>query len=307
VNDDRIKALLGRRKITVLITDSGLGGISICAEIARGLKTHPIFPEVSLIYYNAWPEQDRGYNRLKNTAERVRVFDRALDGMMRFDPDLIMIACNTLSVLYPRTEFSRGARIPVIDIVGFGVNMIAENLAGAADSAVVILGTLTTIASGVHRSRLVARGIDPGRIVSQPCDQLATAIEQGPRSDTVREMIATFTAQAAEKLGETRAAVFAALCCTHFGYCGKMIGKALQDRVAGPVTVLNPNDAMAGFLFAAAGDRRYPETDLDVKVVSKIIWEDGKIASVSRLIRNVSIETAEALENYERIPTLFTF
>ena len=55
-------ALSAKKHLTVLVTDSGLGGMAIFAEIAARLKTASVFPKVSLIYYNAWPEQHRGYN-----------------------------------------------------------------------------------------------------------------------------------------------------------------------------------------------------------------------------------------------------
>ena len=72
--------MFAKNHVTILVTDSGLGGLAIFAEIAARLKSDPIFPEVSLIYYNAWPEQNRGYNGLKDMDERIRVFDRALAG-----------------------------------------------------------------------------------------------------------------------------------------------------------------------------------------------------------------------------------
>ena len=168
---DIFNTFLKKKEVTILITDSGLGGISICAEIARELSRKHIFEKVNLVYFNAWPEQNRGYNRLKNTAERIYVFDNALQGMMRFKPDFIMIACNTLSVLYHRTEFSRSVDIPVVDIVGFGVDMMVERLQTSSTDQAVILGTVTTIESHVHRDHLVQRGIQRSeeRCVGKEC------------------------------------------------------------------------------------------------------------------------------------------
>jgi len=170
---DKFDHFLEKKEVTILVTDSGLGGISMFAEIARELRKRHLFEKVYLVYFNAWPEQNRGYNRLKNTAERIHVFDNALQGMMRFKPDFIMIACNTLSVLYHHTEFSRSVDIPVVDIVGFGVDMMAECLQTSTNDQAVILGTVTTIESHVHRDHLVQRGIQPEQIISQACDQLA--------------------------------------------------------------------------------------------------------------------------------------
>ena len=66
-------------------------------------------------------------------------------------------------------------------------------------------------------------------------------------------MVDTFMAQAAEKLGPARSKVFVALFCTHFGYCRDLIKEKLQSRIRAPVTVLDPNQRMAAYLFEASG------------------------------------------------------
>ena len=302
-----IASLSALEHVTILVTDSGMGGLSVFAEIAARFKREPIFPRVSLIYYNAWPDQDRGYNSLKNMEERVRVFDRALDGMKRYCPDLIMIACNTLSVLFDRTEFSRCQSIPVVDIVRFGVDTVFENLSKDAASKAVILGTVTTIASDLHRSRLIGKGISPDRLVGQPCDQLATWIEKGPDSDTVAQMIDTFMEQAAGKIGPVPSRLFAALFCTHFGYCGDLIRENLEKRTGCPVTILDPNQTMAAWLFEAAGGKRHGHAEVEMQVVSRIIWDRTKRDAISAVIEKKSAETAAALKQYEHLPELFTF
>jgi glutamate racemase len=294
-----------KKQVTILITDSGLGGISICAEIARGLRQLQLFEKVSLIYFNAWPEQNRGYNRLGSTRERIQVFDRALEGMMQFKPDFILIACNTLSVLYPRTEFSQHVRIPVVDIVDFGVHMMHQALCHSPKDQTVILGTVTTIESQVHHDRLIQDGIQPGQIISQPCDQLATEIEKGAGSKTVSQMIQTYMQQAAKRIDPDAGHIYAALCCTHFGYCGEQIQSTLADCTHKTVTILNPNHQMAAHLLVKERALRFSDTAMDVQVVSKIFWEKEKIASISGLIRSISDETTEALIHYEHHPDLF--
>jgi glutamate racemase len=302
-----IESMLGREDLTVLITDSGLGGLSIFAEIAARVKNDPIFSNLSLVYYNAWPDQNRGYNSLKDMDERVRVFDRALDGMKRYKPDIIMIACNTLSVLFDQTVFSQREKIPVVDIVQFGVDMVYENLTREADAIAVMLGTVTTIASNVHRAQLLERGIHSQRLVTQPCDQLATQIEKGPDSDVVMQMVEMFMDQAAEKLPRSPSQVAAALFCTHFGYCGDLIRRKLEERIQCPVTVLDPNRHMAEWMFQAFGDRQDDSTSLDMRVVSRIVWDRTKIDAIAGMVEKQSPETAEALKHYQHLPDLFTF
>jgi glutamate racemase len=295
-----------KEAVTILVTDSGLGGMAIFSEIAARLISDPIFSSVSLVYYNAWPVQDHGYNRLKDMEERVRAFDAALNGMLRFQPDIIMLACNTLSILYPRTEFSHKQTLPVIDILEFGVNMLYEALMEKHRAQAVLLGTVTTIASGVHHARLMEKGIDPNRLVSQPCDQLATQIEKGPGSEQVAEMIDTYMRQAADKMSASPAEIFAALFCTHFGFSEKLIRQKLEALLRKPVIILDPNLRMAAFLFDAC-NRRYESTQVTLRVVSRIAWDSPKIEAVSNIIEKRSFESARALKTYEWIPDLFEF
>ena len=302
-----ITALFDKEHVTVVVTDSGLGGMAVFAQMAARLKQDPVFENLNLVYFNAWPEQNRGYNRLGDMDERVRVFDRALEGMKRFEPDIIMIACNTLSVLYDQTGFSRRETIPVVDIVRFGVDMVHQALVRRPEAAAVLLGTVTTIASGVHRSRLIDKGIAPERLVEQPCDQLATHIERGPGSQPVALLVDQFMSEAAQKLPAPAADLFAALFCTHFGYCRDLISARLQHHSGRGVTVLDPNRAMADFLFETAGARRYARTQVTLQVVSRIVWERAKIDAISEVIAAQSPQTARALIDYEQNPSLFTF
>lgn len=304
--------LAGSAEVDLLITDSGLGGLSVCAEVVRNLKRQRSCRSARITYFNAWPEQERGYNRFDGLEERARVFDGALRGMARFDPDLILIACNTLSALYGRTRFSREATVPVIDIIGFGVEMIAQGLAAQPDSLALILGTPTTVEAGVHRSRLLERGIEAGRIVQQPCDRLAGEIEKGPGSAAVREMIGRYARQAALKAGDAGRPVLAALCCTHYGYAEGIFREKLEEAFTGPVTLLNPNGAMAASLFdgggpAACEEPGAPGAQVTVAAVSRIVLSREKIDAIATILEAASPETAAALRHYRYDPELFTF
>jgi glutamate racemase len=297
----------GRDNISLLITDSGLGGLAVCADIVQNLKRYRIFRNAKLTYYNAWPEQNRGYNLLPDMAERIRVFDRALSGMEQFKPDLIMIACNTLSTLYAQTVFSRNAAVSVIDIIDFGVAMIYRELVSQPESRAIILGTPTTIEANTHKTRLMEKGIGAERILLQPCDKLAGEIEKNPDSETVREMIDRYVRQAALKAGEKKRPILAAFCCTHYGYNHALFKEKLERSFAGPVTILNPNTAMGNCLFQDGRQETHPDIQVDLEVVSRIIFSEEKIASISKILKRTSPETAAALQNYRHDPELFSF
>ena len=293
--------------LSIVIVDSGMGGLSICADIVSGLQERRSYRTVLLTYFNAWPEQDRGYNLLPDMAERIRVFDRALGAMLRFQPDLIMIACNTLSTVYAHTPFSKHAPVRVVDIIDFGVDLIHAQLSARADSRVIILGTPTTIEADTHRARLVGRGILAERIICQPCDRLAGEIEKAPDGATVRAMIGDCIREAAERVPNRRQPVAAALCCTHYGYSQRVFEAALQASFEGPVTILNPNKAMSAALLAEFPTGGRQDVRIDLNVVSRIVWSDEKIVAIARLLEATSALTASALRQYRHDSDLFTF
>jgi glutamate racemase len=297
-------AFIQKEDVTILVVDSGLGGMAICADIARRLPKQRHFKNVSLIYFNAWPEPYKGYNRLESRKEQINTFDRALNSMLQYNPDFILLACNTLSVLFPSTNFFKHCRIPVIDIIDFGVDMVAESVQRSDAGQVIILGTVTTIYSKVHYDRLLQQGIPAKQIVLQACDQLATTIESGPESRQVVEMIHTFLNEATLKLNPSTQTIYAALCCTHFGYCQDQFQTKLSELTGMSVSILNPNHHMTAHLLSYCADRGF-DSKHSVKVVSKIKWDSYKINAITERIYPVSNQTGQALSNYNYLPDLF--
>ena len=48
----------------ILITDSGVGGLSVCAYAEEYFRAHAVGEPISLTYVNASPENDFGYNSM---------------------------------------------------------------------------------------------------------------------------------------------------------------------------------------------------------------------------------------------------
>jgi len=256
----------------LLITDSGLGGLSVCAETERALRKaegpksgtrratsdsgHRTPDEdvqsVRITYFNAWPEPGTGYNDLPDIASRARVFDRALASMAAMGPDRIVIACNTLSIVYPHTAFSRTTAIPVLGIVDAGVDLFYEALTTDPASSIVMFGTRTTIESGVHRDRLIARGIAARRITGVSCHGLAKAIETDEGGEVIADFIEKCTARAcqADPPGNP---LYLGVCCTHYTYVKEEMRAALERRCDRRVDTLDPNARLVAELLRQTG------------------------------------------------------
>ena len=302
--DQSVTSLFEQNNIRIAVLDSGLGGLSICAELEKGFQVHGLCEQVALLYFNVWPEQNRGYNFLDSVSERISVFDRALESVSSFQPDLIMIACNTLSVIFDRTFFSRHTIIPVIDIVDFGVNLIHSHMKEDENSQALILGTRTTISEEVHLGKLVHLGIDASRLVTQVCHGVATEIEKDPQGEAVENLIDAYMDEASKKLS-SQDRVYGALCCTHFAYSRHFFKDKLLDRLSCEVVILNPNTEMSGYFFKKGALDLFSHTDVSMQVISKIHLDQSKIDSMSNAVRSTSEKTADALVNYAYQPDLF--
>ena len=291
---------------SILVTDSGLGGLSVFNAIANRLAQGSPWKSVRLVYFNAWPAPHRGYNHFKTKAKRARIFNNALYAMLDYTPDLILIACNTLSVIYPHTEFSRSTHTAVEGIVNHGVQMLYENLVADPNSKAVILGTPTTIAAKSHETALIRLGIAAERIVPIGCTNLAGWIEREPFSTTVNEMIRDNVKAIREKLGNFNGNVYAALCCTHFGYRQERFEHAFDEFVDPTVTLLDPNIRMAEQVFALDNPSRSFPTTIETQIVSKAVWTDEQVDAYLKLLPDISIATRHALQNYELDHQLFS-
>jgi glutamate racemase len=294
-----------KQRLSLLITDSGLGGLSICAGMVKILTERRAFSELKVVYFNAWPLPDKGYNFLDGDAERMRVFANALRGMNRYTPDLIFIACNTLSLIYQQGGLTAIAGVPVVDIIEFGVDMIADQLNRHPSSTALILGTRTTVSSGTHKKLLVERGIAGHRIVQQQCHGLASAIEADPNSPEVHALVDRFMGEAAAILRPGVRHLYAGLCCTHFGYIQTLIRQRLAHHSGARVDIINPNQGMIDDTAIGPFNNRFASVKLDVSVVSKVPVPVQKIEAIARLVEPVSPPTARALKNYQHRPTLF--
>ena len=304
----RIGRLAERDTLKVLVTDSGLGGLAVCADIESRARQSGIYRQLQIIFANALPESNRGYNRMKTTAEKVRVFDDALRGMERwYAPDVILVACNTLSVLIPQTSFVTTSAIPVLGIVETGVDMLFEKLSADPQSTAVIFGTETTIGAGTHRQLLLERGVDSIRLVTQACPNLAGMIESDARGEKVSSAIAGFAGDAMAKVERTSDAVLVGLCCTHYGYAAREFEAAMRKRGAVRVEIVDPNSRMSDALFPSTRTRRTEHTNISVAVVSRAAISPEEIASIGALVDSVSHATALALQKYELKPDLFPY
>jgi glutamate racemase len=302
----RLGPFFDKEAVTVAVMDSGLGGLSVLAEAARKMKEAGAFRAVDFVFFNALFSNEGGYNSLKTRAEKIRVFDSALESLDRnFRPDIVLIACNTLSVLYQETSFSKRAGMPVVRIVDPGVELIAAAMKEHPEASAIIFGTPTTISEGTYQRKLEELGFAVIRIQGQSCPELESFIENDPQGEETGMLISGFVGEALQNLASPPLPLLVSLNCTHYGYSLPLWEKAFEEAGVKPLAVLNPNPRLADVLTDRAHGGRFDKTGISIKVVSMIEIGPRKIDSLAPLLEGTSPETAGALRLYERKPGLF--
>jgi glutamate racemase len=292
-----------QRPFTVLVTDSGIGGIGIAAELVRTLQTLGAHERATVIFYNALFDADSGYNVLTDMAQKVAILDTALNGMLRFAPDTILLGSNTLSVLYPHTPFSRSVEIPVVGLLDLGVRHILEALGPhKEDAAVILFATPLTVREGVFRDRLQAH-LQNDQIIEHACPGLEHAIGDGD-TPTIERLIDQYVKEALQRVPAGTKRVFASLHCTHFGYYEAAFLSALQRHQASNPRVLNPNAELARTV-APTGCIPAPKPQVDVRFVSKVHFHPQGMRSLQAYVSAISKQTCAAFLAYEYHPDLF--
>jgi glutamate racemase len=222
-----------------------------------------------------------------------------------FHPDLLLIGCNTLSVLYDYTEFSEITNFPVLGIVGTGVDLINKKIKEDPNSSVIIFATKTTVKQGQHKKGLLKLGIDEDNIYAEACPKLAGRIERGPDSDTTKSLVNIYVKEAIQKYEDTGEPLYVSYNCTHYGYVDTLFKEAFKANGVEVKEFLDPNPLMADFMFTPEYLNRFKNSQVSVRIVSQPELSPGKLGAIYGLIEPISEETAEALMEYEFTPDYF--
>lgn len=291
----------------ITITDSGLGGLSVCARLDQQREAQPASTNIELSYVNAAPEDDRGYNQMDSRSEKIQTFDQVLHGIQRWlNPDCILVACNTLSALMHETPFVQHNTLPVFGIVDIGVSLIEQALKEHPKAGVFICATDTTVDEQIYSTRLKASGIAPERLVEQAFTGVATMISNDSSGNSVYPHLCRFAQQAKAQTSIDFEQAFVFLGCTHYGYRAEQFAQAFAELGASPVFLLNPNEHCNPFLSSEPFHASEPTLPLEkIRFLSRYRLPDNEVSNVAQILEVTSSRTANALRNYEHQPQLF--
>jgi glutamate racemase len=298
------KYLIKKRDIRIVITDSGLGGLSVMEDIALKISNSSYYNRAELIFVNALFDSESGYNSLTTRDEKVAIFNRVLAGIEHhYSPDAIVVACNTLSVLIDENEYISSLKTPVIGIIEPGVELILNKLEEDNSAAVIIFGTETTIEEGSHLRALSKTKVSVERVVTQACPHLQSYIEQDPDGEETELLIGYYLQEALSGIPEGISDIFLSLNCSHYGYSEKLWKEAVHHSGFNLAGIINPNSAMSSLILVKKNGKMKARPEVTLKVVSKV--EIRNVIPVAGIFAETLPLLSEALQNYVLVSDLF--
>ncbi|MBI5863542.1 MAG: glutamate racemase [Planctomycetes bacterium] len=201
-------------KRPIAVFDSGLGGLSVVRHLRESL------PNEDIVYFGDTARVPYG------TKTRTTVVKFALEDahyLLRFEPKLIVVACNTASAL-AIDEVRRESPVPVVGVVEPGALAAAERAGGGT---IAILGTEATINSQAYPKAIAAAGCD-APVFQIACPLFVPLVEEGrdPNGPIVRMTVDEYLAPLRQR--DVHVVV---LGCTHYPLLREPIAAALGTRV----------------------------------------------------------------------------
>ena len=260
--------------MTLLVFDSGIGGLTILREVRVTLPGRRIvyvgddagFP------YGEWPEEE--------LVERaVGIFERCLES---FEPELAIVACNTASTAIVPALRARFA-LPIVGTVP-PIKPAAERTASGLVSVLATPGTVRR----PHVLELVARhagGVEVNLVGSTGLARLAEDHMQGRGIDIERlraELMPCFV----EKAG--RRTDIVVLGCTHYPF----LVHEMRKLAPWPVDWLEPAEAIARRVRELLGDA--PSDDLrDLRPDIALLTSGTPTPPLARLLSGFGLLPAD--------------
>jgi glutamate racemase len=149
----------------IAVFDSGLGGLSVVRHLRQ------LLPHEDLVYFGDTARLPYG----PKTRPTVVQFAMETAGfLLRFEPKLIVAACNTASAL-ALDVLTRELPVPVIGVVEPGARAAVRLAQGGP---IVVIGTEATIASSAYMKAI--RSLAPEQpLITRACPLFVPLVEEG--------------------------------------------------------------------------------------------------------------------------------
>ena len=260
----------GLAEAAIGVFDSGLGGLTVAAAIARTLASE------HLVYLGDTARVPYG---TRSPATVVRYARKNVAFLRAQRVKLVVVACNTVSA-QGLGGLADGSALPIIGVIRPGARAA---LAASQGGSIAVLGTPATVRSNAYVNAI--HELSPQRLVHQvACPLFVPLVEEGwTEHDVTAQVAREYFAPLAGTDIDT-----VILGCTHYPLLRGVIERALSETLGRAVAVVDSALAVAGTVRAfledagliratAAGDRRFFVTDAPDRVgeVGDRFWGDA--------------------------------
>lgn len=301
----------------LVITDSGLGGLSVCAQLIHLLKNYsfsenskPNDFDIKITYVNAVPSNDLGYNKMSGEKEQIETFDKIITNTVNlFSPDNIFVACGTLSVLLNQMALPGENSVKIEGIVNTGIKLLMDSLQKYTGTKAIIMATPTTVNNNIFQSELLNKGISKNRIFAQSCPNLANEISNDLEGSKVRKIIRYWVKKSLQQIqGETTDHLIAFLGCTHYSYHESIFKMAFINEGFNKLNLINPNYAAAEKLKNLIVRDQFINPSISkgfsINFVSPYAIPKQEKSTLSKMLNPISPEIVRALINAKILPEI---
>jgi glutamate racemase len=258
----------------ILLFDSGVGGLTVLAELRR------LLPDAPVIYAADLAGLPYGEKTEAEIAARVA----GLLGRMseRFKPRLITIACNTASTI----ALGMVREVLHVPIVGT-VPAIKPAAALTQTGAIGLLGTAATVrqkyVDELEREFAVGK-----RLIRFACPGLVEAAEAKLRGEAPDPAVFAAAAAGLRNQPDGNAIDIVVLACTHF----PLIEKELREAIGDNVRFVDGAQGIARRIAYLTQGEQFLRTSPDVAVVTGSLADAGQLAEA---LKRYGLDRLESL------------
>lgn len=208
------------------IFDSGIGGLTVAAEIARRL------PNEDLVYLGDTARLPYG---TKSAATVIKYSERAVDLLLRYPIKAVVVACNTASA-HALESLKRHTDLPVLGVIDAGARTA---IAATKSKSIAVAATEATVRSGAYQRALT--GLDPAvTITAQAWPLCVPLAEEGWTDHAVTRLtLATYLESFVHSGADT-----IVLGCTHYPVFKPLIRTILREDFGRELTLVDSAEAV---------------------------------------------------------------
>lgn len=211
-------------KKPIAIFDSGVGGLTVVSQIIKRL------PNEDIIYFGDTARVPYG---IKSPQTIVRFAEEAANFLLRYDPKIIVVACNTASaVAMPKLENT--LKVPVCGVVRPGAKAAIQ---ATKNNRVGIIATKATIDSQAYHVSIQELNSKVS-VFGKTCPLFVPIVEEGrlPNDPIVKMVVSDYLVFLKKNFIDTLV-----LGCTHY----PLLKQPIQEEMGKEVMVIDSSTETA--------------------------------------------------------------